>query len=316
MKTVVAPASGCTLPANAPALVYSATRDSSGAVVTPTPGTDLSLIIDGTKIPFTLQRQGDTALFFLVPSSSLKEGPASLELSYACGSLGTLTKMAAFTVGAAAAQPDDVGSLSVVSTGVEGEDKPLESGNCLESMRRAYANVTFAHGDRFAPVASTSNLLLKVDGKPFVELPYGTLGAAGSTAVKVFARCTRANVRGADELALGKHEVTAEITIAGGKTFSLPAVSVDLSCSSTPGDPRPASGGGGCSIGGAPGLGRPAPRAGSGPSVRANQAPTRPGLRRRGSGGFAHPVVDDAFQGFDRSRKGINKNWLIESAMK
>lgn len=242
-----APADGRSIPASAPALVYSATDGADGTPVAPIPGSDLILEAAGALIPFTVE-QGPGRYFWILPATELAAGSYTLSLSYPCGPAGETTWQSTFSVTPAVPSPTTAGTVALVSRTVEGTDVPIEPGNCVEQKRQSIARFELTPSPEMVPFVSLAQMTVTVDGQPWQELPYGSLSVPGATDFQIAARCDQSKVMGSDELSLGDHTVGVSVDVPKLASFALPSMTVTLSCDTA----GPSRSGAGCSTGGAP----------------------------------------------------------------
>jgi hypothetical protein len=226
--TDVLPLPSSTIPANAPGVVvFHGSRAEEG-------GPDVALrkvtAAGPTEVAFTRSLSGPRTEV-IIPSEGFEEG-ATYELDAASTCAARPPTTTTFGVGAAAAEPTQLGTLSVTR---EVGSLPIASGStCSETIEAAQAIIDVELSSEAAPYASLLVYTTEVDGKPWTAS-----ASAGSEVHRagswkgigrdlVYASCLPGQP---STLAPGPHSVVMKASLPGTPLeLETPATEVDLAC--------------------------------------------------------------------------------------
>ncbi len=243
--STVAPAQGATIPANAPALVFS-------------PGSMMFGLDAGPLSPVTLKTKDGVAVPFTVdgslvkPTSTLPIGGLVFGYDEGCNPSGSGTsvvkKEVSFTVGPDAPLPTIAGTFGSTVYARRGVEVITSSGSCTATIDAAVAELKLVMDPKFAPFLPLASFTTTVDGKPWATIPAGGRPTPPRFSMEwgahahdiVFAACGAAVDKLADRgLLEGKHKVSVVAAIAGGPTLPALEIEVDLTCGTVGGDVGP-----------------------------------------------------------------------------
>jgi MYXO-CTERM domain-containing protein len=225
-------------------LVVVATRVGT-QVQAPVLGGSLTFTRGGAQVPARLEPGPTSDVFFLKPEAALTPGDRyRLTYTFPCGIIGQQMLVSNFDVTEAAELPSTPGTLVVEASGIEGEDKPAQPGECFPNRREAFARLQLQALPAMAKHLPVATLTVLVDGKVYTQIPYGRVSFPVAGA-RVASPCDAGRAT-PNDAGLGTREVKFRFQIAGTTTaIETAGLKVDLSCGGARTDAGASNGAGG-----------------------------------------------------------------------
>ena len=236
--TLVAPASGGSMPASAPGLVFEADFDAVNVEL---------LDPNGVSIGGSVKKVASLGHSVFAPSKVLGAGTYTFRYGD-CPGAGPgsepTTKEARVTITPAVPLPTKAGTLRVAGTGRVDTHSTTSSGSCTEEIDAAFVDLAIDLDAATEPYRDVLSWQTYVDGKWYWGSTLGTPKPAASgarSALRLFTACDTKGTNGRDNgLVAGAHRVELRPILAGGAGTIAPAeIGVKVTCDGENGKVEP-----------------------------------------------------------------------------